>query len=103
MKHQRRSAEEIQTLCTRFRESGLTQRQFSEEIGVCVGSLQRWLKRQGQNGLTRNPRFVEALPIHTAQEVRECRIELPAGIRVVCRELPTTEYLVGLVQRLQAP
>jgi len=102
MKRRRRSAEEIQALCTRFRESGLSQRQFAEEIGVCVASLQRWLKRPGQNGLTRIPRFVEALPIHTAQEIRECRIELPAGIRVVCRELPNPEYLAGLVQRLQA-
>lgn len=102
MKKRRRSDEEIQLLCARFRDSGLTQRQFAENVGVCVGSVQRWLRHQEKNSPPHRPRFVEALPTDAARERHECRIELPAGIRMVCRELPSPEYLATLVQRLQA-
>ena len=40
-----RSALEIRQLLARFRKSGLSQVQFSRQEGLCLSSLQRYLKR----------------------------------------------------------
>ena len=103
MKRRRRSVDEIEALCARFRESNLTQRQFAEEIGVSVGAVQQWLRRHRRSALARVPRFVEALPVHASTVSGECRIELPAGIAVVCRSLPSPEYLGALARYLRTP
>ena len=103
MRRRRRSADEIEGLCAQFRESNLTQRQFAAEVGVSVGAVQHWLRRDGRGGLARVSRFVEALPVRHAPEAGECRIELPAGIAVTCRTLPPPEYLGALVRSLRTP
>lgn len=103
MKRRRRSVEEIEALCARFRESDLTQRQFAEEIGVSVGAVQQWLRRHRRAGLARVPRLVEAVPVHGSPDSGECRIELPSGIAVVCRALPSPEYIGALVRGLRTP
>ena len=103
MKRRRRSVEEIEALCARFRESDLTQRQFAGEIGVSVGAVQQWLRRHRRPGLARVPRFVEAVTVHASADSGGCRIELPSGIAVVCRSLPSPEYIGALVRGCRTP
>ena len=103
MKRRRRSVEEIEALCARLRESNLTQRQFAEEIGVSVGAVQQWLRRHRRTAQARVPRFVEAVPVHASTDSGDCRIELSAGIAVVCRSLPSPAYIVALVRGLRTP
>ena len=103
MKRRRRSVEEIQALCARFRQSNLSQRAFATEIGVSVGTIQNWLRRHRSLGLDKPPRLVEVVRIPDRTGPRDCRIELPAGIALVCREVPDATYIAELVRRLRIP
>ena len=103
MKRRRRSVEEIQALCARFRQSNLSQRAFAAEVGVSVGTVQNWLRRHRSLGLARPPRLVEVVPIPDSAAPRECRIELPAGVALSCRDLPDAAYVADLIRRLRIP
>lgn len=103
MKRRRRSVEEIQALCARFRQSNFSQRAFAVEIGVSVGTIQNWLRRHRSLGLARPPRLVEVVPIPDRAGPCGCRIELSADVALVCRDLPDAAYLADLIRRLRVP
>ena len=103
MKRRRRSVEEIQALCARLRQSNLSQREFAADIGVSVGTIQNWLRRHRSLGLVGPARLVEVAPIPDRPTTCGCRIELPAGVALVCRDLPEATYIAELIRRLRIP
>jgi transcriptional regulator with XRE-family HTH domain len=46
---QRRSAEEVEQVVRQYRASGLSQREFSEQTGIKLSSLGRYLRRDSRS------------------------------------------------------
>ncbi len=103
MKRRRRTVEEIEEICARFRGLKMTQREFAEEVGVSVGSLQNWLRQTPQVPGAEVARFVEVTPRPVVSPSKFWRIELPCGVVLVCGDLPETGYVAQLIRELQTP
>lgn len=44
----RRNAEEVQQVIQQYTESGLSQREFSEQTGIKLSTLSRYIRREGR-------------------------------------------------------
>ena len=53
-----RTAEQRQTILRDYRASGLTQREFADQAGVGLSTLQLWLRRSGSE-----PGFIRLPPV----------------------------------------
>ncbi|MCH9685240.1 MAG: hypothetical protein K0V04_27640 [Deltaproteobacteria bacterium] len=100
-----RSIEERAKIIARYRDSGLTQREFCEGEGVTRSALKSWLY---DGGAKRNnkPRFVEVTATGAPQDTRAVELRL-GDVRVL---LPTTltderiaELVVALERRARRP
>jgi transposase-like protein len=86
-KRRRRTPEEIQQLLDNYQKSGQSQRQFAAQAGVCLATLQIWLRRVRKAGAVRGqpmarPRLLEVQLPYGSQFQRRQRsycIELPQG------------------------
>lgn len=45
----RRSAEEVEQIVQQYRASGLSQREFSEQTGIRLSTLGRYVRREGRS------------------------------------------------------
>jgi hypothetical protein len=59
---QRRSAEEIEELLGQYRASGMTQVAYSEQAGIALSTLSRYLRRRGHSDQRLIRVKVEAAP-----------------------------------------
>lgn len=81
----RRSASEWESLVSRFRESGLSLREFSRRESVSLGSLQRWNRRLAEATAPQQAGFVDVTPGSVAPSPWQAEIELPNGVIVRLR------------------
>ena len=93
------TVEERHEIVTRFRRSGLTQREFCEAEGINVGALRSWLHKRSWKPVE-GPRFVEVTSPqrHADAEVIELRV---GDVRVVLPSSITNARLVELVVALE--
>jgi len=82
-RRQRRTAEEIQETLAEYRSSSLTQRQFAESRGICVATLQNWLRkaRSAPAEQAQSP-WIEVVP-GDKPRTAQYRIELPGSKALV--------------------
>jgi|JI10StandDraft_1071094.scaffolds.fasta_scaffold418931_3 hypothetical protein len=81
----------------------MTQREFAEEEGVSVGSLQNWLRRTSVVPAAGVARFVEVTPRPLVAPNKSWRIELPCGVVLACGDPPEPGYVARLIRELQTP
>ena len=99
-KSRRRSASEGVELVARYQASGLTQREFADENGVTVSTLQYWL-RKARGGEAEEEaeqfRFVEVI----GEEAEGApsggvAMELGDGLTLRFESLPSPSYLASV-------
>ncbi len=78
----RRPRIDLQQIATEYEAGTCTQRELARQHGVCVGTIQNWLKRHRAGRPARTGGWVEVLPAGP-RKVGEYRIELPSGRVVV--------------------
>ena len=61
----RRSAEEVEQVVQQYRASGLSQREFSQQAGIKLSTLGRYVRRDGRS--------------ETAQELVRVKLETPVA------------------------
>lgn len=87
-------------LLTRYRASGLTQREFAERAGVTLSALQGWLYRRGKSSAPCG-RFVEVVPPVPATATE--RIEVRVGsIHVVLPAAASADRIAAIVRALDS-
>lgn len=98
MKRVRRTPEQIRALCEQFRQSGMTRREFAREIGVCLGSIQRWLQRFPTPQRPSMPGFIEVVssPTSMTEPAAPCWMELPGGLVLRFSRPPSAAYIASL-------
>src|SRR5580692_7857209 len=86
VKRLRRSRAEIAAVVAGYRESGLTQRAYAQQVGVSLASIARWVHGKGQGGAAAPAGFAAVqLRAEPAAELSAVRIRWPEGLEV---ELP---------------
>lgn len=91
--------DERRELVTRYRRSGLTQREFCDTEGITVGALRSWLYKRSWKPVE-GPRFVEVTS--PRQQAEAEAIELRLGdVRVVLPMSITNERIADLVVALE--
>ena len=91
--------DERHELVTRYRRSGLTQREFCDAEGITVGALRSWLYKRSSKRVE-GPRFVEVTS--SRQQAETEAIELRLGdVRVVLPLSITNERIADLVVALE--
>jgi len=102
----RRTPEEIERLVHEFGKSGLTQRQYAEQLGVALSTLTRWLREGGKRvpgPRVAKPKFIEvdmdAVSPRAAHGVYQ--IDLPGGVRLRAEGAWQPEQVRQLLNILQ--
>jgi transcriptional regulator with XRE-family HTH domain len=78
----RRSPVEIEEILAAYHHGGVTQRELAERHGVCVGTLQNWLRRSSASPDAGKAAWVELIPEAT-KPGGAYRIEFPGGPTLV--------------------
>ena len=117
---QRRSRAEAEQLLDAFETSGLRRREFCQQHGVAVGTLDVWRKRRRQERSTLAGKRLRTSKVHVGKEVaisgrlvaveiaerpssRGLTVVLPRGPRVEVYEgfdTATLERLLGVLDRV---
>lgn len=74
-----RSPEEIEEILALYRRGGVTQRELAERHGVCLGTIQNWLRRRFPSASDGKPGWIELIPDAT-KPARAYRIEFRGGL-----------------------
>jgi len=98
----RRPVEEWKLLVSRFKESGMTQKAFSEEAGIKVCSLQYWLRKISSDDEASSARFVE-LKTRAGFSAGGVSVSLQIGsdVTISFATLPPPTYLAELSREMK--
>ena len=78
----RRPRIDLQQIATEYEAGTCTQRELARRHGVCVGTIQNWLRRHRAGRAAQPSGWVEVIP-ERPDAVERYRIELPNGRTVV--------------------
>jgi transposase-like protein len=78
----RHSAEEISRILEQYRSGSCTQRDLAERHGVCVATIQNWLRRSRHDVIPHPNDWIEVVAERTPM-AESYRIELPNGRALV--------------------
>ena len=83
-RRRRRSVAEIAAIVQQYRQGELTQRELAQQHGVCAGTIQNWLRREGVRHTEALPpsAWIELVP-EKPSSVSSYRIEFPQGAVLV--------------------
>jgi hypothetical protein len=98
----RRSRTEIAELMAAYRQSGQKQREFCQQRGIGLSTLQNYLRRERSNGQPKQRLLeVEVVPKATAGASQALEILAPNGYRVMVVARFEAEGLSRLLQVLE--
>ena len=85
-KQPRRSRAEIAAVVAGYRESGLTQRAYAQQVGVSLASIARWVHGKGQGGAAAPAGFA-AVQLRAEPPAADAAVKIrwPEGVEM---ELP---------------
>ena len=99
-RRQRRSPAEIQQIIAEYKGGSLTQRRFAQSHGICVGTLQNWLRKEPAGAGTQ-AEWIEVVPTEKAK-AGYYRIELPGNRSLVLESDWQPSRVRELLQILRA-
>ena len=101
----RRTPEEVQTLVHEYRKSGLTQREYAQQVGVALSTVARWVRGGSTRPHARRskPKFVEVemSAAHPVGSDGVYQIDLPGGVRLRAEGAWQPERMQQLLSILQ--
>ena len=98
------SADERDHFVELYRQSGVTQGEFARTHQLKLGTLVRWLYRQGKPGHSARPVFQELLlPARAAAAVDWIEISIGPEITVRLRATTPPEWITRFIERLRKP
>lgn len=74
-----RSPEEIEKILALYSRGGVTQRELAVRHGVCLGTIQNWLRRRSRPTSDEKSGWVELIP-NASKPASTYRIEFPGGM-----------------------
>ena len=98
----RRSRAEIAELIGTYRQSGQKQREFCQQRGIGLSTLQNYLRRERSNGQPKQQLLeVEVVPKATAGSSQALEIIAPNGYRIMVVARFAAEDLLRLLRVLE--
>jgi transposase-like protein len=94
----RRTPEQIQQLVAQFQRGGQSVREFAQQQGVAISTVDRWLRRQRQR---KGPRLVEVKRTPHPSSSRIGQLRLSGGLVLELERDFQAEPLARLVQLLE--
>jgi hypothetical protein len=91
-------------LIRQYRQSGLTQKQFSEQNGIRLGTFQQWLLRERKRyaGRDSSKGFQEVkLPLTLSSNAWAAELSLEAGLSLRLSSSAPVDWVCELVQGLR--
>ncbi len=98
----RRPVEEWKLLVSRFKDSGMTQKGFCEEVGIKVCSLQYWVRKMSADDGSSSARFVELkTSIGSGSGHVPLSVQIGGGIVLRFATLPPATYLAEISREMK--
>jgi len=98
----RRSREEIAELIASYRQSGQRQREFCQQRGIGLSSLQNYLRRERTKGQGKQRRLLEVEVVakswRAAREMQALELIAPNGYRIAVGSEFRAEVLLRLLE-----
>jgi lambda repressor-like predicted transcriptional regulator len=98
----RRSREEIAELIASYRQSGQRQREFCQQRGIGLSTLQNYLRRERTKGQQKHRRLLEVEVVAkrstAARETQALELIVPNGYRIAVGSEFRTEALLRLLE-----
>ena len=91
----RQTRTDIDRVVSEYQSGTLTQRELAQRHGVCVGTIQNWLKLHRQPAATRDNAWIEVVP-EAPPSAGQYRIEWQDGRALILRE----DWQAGRVREL---
>jgi hypothetical protein len=101
-RHQYCNRNERAEWITRYRSSGLRPAQFSEQYGLKLGTLRRWMQEEGHGSSLSASGFQElVLPSVAAAGPWAAEVQLPDGVVVRLGVAATPSWIASLLKTVR--
>ena len=78
--------------------SGLTQKEFSNQLNLAINTFQYWLKKYREQNEPSEKNAFLPLRVNTRHNNFACVLEFPNGIKIHWREIPEMTVLRSLLR-----
>lgn len=100
-RRRRHTQEEIAAIVARYRRGEATQQDLARHHGICVGTLQNWLRKHAPRSSASEDHWIELIP-EVPKGGSSYRIEFPGGPALVLGSGWQAAEVRELVQALSA-